>query len=537
MYSDERLYKAFLAEMQALEGFRMAYAAEHPSAPLGREDPDVRRLVEALAFFAGRSRLAGQQSIAAVRQRLLRQLLPYLLTPLPAMGIVQAVPTGRFAETTTLPRGTEMELRSAGQPSAIYRTLRDLRVLPITMGRVDMLPRPDGGIRILLPFQASYPRNDEIGRLGLLVDFLDDFPASLSVIHALKKHLRKVTVSFEDRVDVDTKGASCTFDFGLDAEDLEDAWPHPIQRERAYFHYPTADLFLNVEVPEPPRNWRRFVLCLDVDANWPRGLRLSRNVIQMFSVPVVNVQRCMCQPILCDGKKEQWPIRHPRPAMRMELQTVHGVYRVTETGLVPMRPGTLAGGSGSYELSQTQLRDGRRVHELWLHLPDAFAEPCTVSVDASWYQPWFARAAGDKVNAAPYRRNVAGLDWEVAGAFAVQRAVALEGDIDELMHVLVLQNKSRMDRDDIDTLLLGLGSVWAGPFAPVRALLAHVDVREVSQQRAGGANGVKLVYELRMKEHEKGLEPLVAKFAEGLQRILDAWIGESPVEVRVGSVT
>lgn len=533
MYSDERLYKAFLAEMQALEGFRMAYASEHPAAPLGREDPDVRRMVEALAFFAARSRLAGQGSIAAVRRRLLRQVLPYLLAPLPAMGLVQATPTGRFSETAVLPRGTEMELRGSGA-SAIFRTLRELRVLPLTLGRVDAVPRADGGTRYLLPFQAPYPRNDAIGRLSLRVDFLDDYPASLSMVHALRRHLRGVSVSFEERVDGETRGATCQVSFGLGAEDLEEAWPHPIERERGWFQFPAADLFMDVEVAEPPRNWRRFVLCVDVDSAWPRGLRLSRNVLQLFSVPVVNVQRCMCQPIVADGTRTQLPIRHPRPAMRMELQSVHGVYRVTEGGLVPLRPGALAGGSGSYELAQSELPDGRRVHELWLHLPEAFVAPATVVVDGAWCQPWFRPSSGEKVAVAPYRRAIAGLDWEVGGSFAPYRAGELDGDMDALMHVLVLQNKSRMDRDDLDTLLQGLGSVWAGPFAAVRALLGRVDVREVPMQRPGGPTGVKLVYELRMREHEAGLDPLIEAFAGRVQRILDAWISEAPVEVRVG---
>ena len=58
MASDE-LQKAFLEEMHALDNFRMAYAAEHPSTPLDRDDPDVRRLMEAMAFFTARTRIVG----------------------------------------------------------------------------------------------------------------------------------------------------------------------------------------------------------------------------------------------------------------------------------------------------------------------------------------------------------------------------------------------------------------------------------------------------------------------------------------------
>ena len=52
MEMDEKLYRAFLEQMYELETFRMEYASRHPSAPLDRDDPDVKRLVEALAFFS-----------------------------------------------------------------------------------------------------------------------------------------------------------------------------------------------------------------------------------------------------------------------------------------------------------------------------------------------------------------------------------------------------------------------------------------------------------------------------------------------------
>ena len=47
MQMNEKLYQAFLDEMHELENFRMDYASRHPSASLDRDDPDIKRLVEA----------------------------------------------------------------------------------------------------------------------------------------------------------------------------------------------------------------------------------------------------------------------------------------------------------------------------------------------------------------------------------------------------------------------------------------------------------------------------------------------------------
>lgn len=51
----ERDFGEFLSEMRALEEFRQSYAARHPLARIDREDPDVRRLTEALAYFTVRA--------------------------------------------------------------------------------------------------------------------------------------------------------------------------------------------------------------------------------------------------------------------------------------------------------------------------------------------------------------------------------------------------------------------------------------------------------------------------------------------------
>jgi len=50
MKTDDNLYKLFLEHMHDLENFRMSYAALHPATPLDREDPDVRRLTEAMTL-------------------------------------------------------------------------------------------------------------------------------------------------------------------------------------------------------------------------------------------------------------------------------------------------------------------------------------------------------------------------------------------------------------------------------------------------------------------------------------------------------
>lgn len=529
---NERLYKAYLDELQALEGFRTAFAAEHATAPLPPDDPDVRRLVEALAFFAARSRQAAVATLLAERRRLFRQFLPYLVEPLPAMGMLQAVPTGRLTEAVELPRGTEIALRDAGDRVALFRTLRALRLLPLSLGRPGVLVLPDGRLRFTVPAAASYPRNDAIGTLAFHVNLLNDFNGSLRLLHALEHHLDRVAISFDERVDEHTRGAACRIAFpGSDGSDGDDTM-HPLARERAYFHFPRAELFFELETPPPPRNWQRFTLMFDVGTDWPRNLRLTADALQLFATPIVNLSRTPAQPIVHDGTRERWPIRHPAPAGRHQLHSVRGVYRIADDALVPLRPATIAGGDGAFELADEVAADGTRRAALLVHLPAALETPTTLSVEAEWMQPWFSSSIGQRLTIAPYRRALGGVQWELSGDLVAHRDATIGDAADDFTQILVLQHRRALGRDDLDALLHVLG-VWAGPFAPVRALLADVQVHEAPAPRCAHGDESRLVYELGLRPCEPALQPLVRRFARHLERILGAFIAELAVDVRV----
>ncbi|MGD8989677.1 MAG: type VI secretion system baseplate subunit TssF, partial [Syntrophobacterales bacterium] len=143
MKTDDDLYKVFLEQMHELENFRMSYAAMHPAIPLEREDPDVRRLTEAMAYFAARTHLAGIRNIIEFRRRIFQQFFSYLLTPLPAMGMIRAALSGKFSEPVVLPKGTEIAVSSETKGTAIFRTLHDLRILPLSVTEMKMLLLPN----------------------------------------------------------------------------------------------------------------------------------------------------------------------------------------------------------------------------------------------------------------------------------------------------------------------------------------------------------------------------------------------------------
>ena len=533
MKPDDILYKIFLEHMHELENFRMSYATMHPATPLDRDDPDVRRLTEAMAYFAARTHAAGLRNIADFRRRIFQQFFPYLLTPLPAMGMARAKLTGQFTEPVMLPKGTEMAVSSETKGTAMFRTTCELRLLPISVTEMKMLLLPNRGYRIVLALSAPYERNEDIGYLRFHINHLDDFQVSLRVLHSLEKHLRKASVVFDENVTEETRGAGCEVTFGAVQDGEDEELPHPLQKERLFFHFPHQELFLTVRIGSQPRNWSKFAICFDLDSQWPRSLVLNEDVFQLFTVPIVNLNPGMAQPIICDGTQERYSIRHPEPEYNFDLHSVAGVFQVQDGSMVPMRAGILSGGSGSYELEETVEPTGVKRHWLSLHFPGAFEEPKTIAIDARWMQAGFSEALREWLQVAPYTRSIVGLEWELVGEIMGHAENTFQKEMEGFLHLLTLKNKTTLNIDDLLGMLQILGSVHQGHFKRAFDLLSEVRVKESPFNKGGVPGMMKHVYYLRFRDFDASYLPLVETFTAKVGRILDAWISEGTVEVQM----
>jgi len=531
---DDPLYKEFLEEMGALENFRMSYAAAHPSASLDRDDPDVKRLIEALAFFSARTKRAGIRNIIASQRRIFQQFFSYLMSPLPAMAMLQAMPGGQFAETVLFPKGSGISVSPENGESAIFKTLHDLRVLPVSLEDVNMLLMPGKGYRLLLNLAAPYPRNDDIGWIQFHINHLNDFLTSLRVLHTLKRHLVRASVAFDEKVSESTHGELCEVSFGkrVDENEEEDL-SHPLEKERLFFHFPWQELFMNVQVPKPSRNWRRFTLCLDLDAQWPRTLILNKDIFQLFVTPIINLRRKMAQPVLCNGTKERYAIRYPEMEYGFKLHSVLGVYEVTKSGMIPVTPGIVSGTTGSYEIEPSRDETAERDKYLILHFPEAFENPRTIAIDALWLQPQFSKTIDKRLQIVPYQRNIVGLRWELPLDIVPHTENRLTKDREGFLRLLTLVNKSIRSLDDLSEILRSMGSVIEGQFQPAYELLTEIRVEEAPQRNHEKEGMIKNVYYLHFKDFDTAIYPLLESFREHICYILDAWVSEAVVEVGI----
>jgi type VI secretion system protein ImpG len=337
-----------------------------------------------------------------------------------------------------------------------------------------------------------------------------------------------------------SRGASCRTSFGLPPSaptEIEESI-HPLMAERWFFHFPQQELYINFDVPAPPRNWQDFTLCLNLDSQWPAGLILNEEIFQLFAVPAVNMRRALGQPIICDGTQERYPIRHPQPEHRFELHSVLGVYEInSERRMVPLRAGVISGGSGSYEIDQNTAQSGSsRIKWLMPHFPESFASRKTLVVDGLWFQPWYSDAVTQRQRIQPYDRTLVGVKWDWLGSGKPHAVNTLLKQTDAFTHVFMLANKSVLNVEDIAKLLRALGTVRAGEFRSALRMMAASRVESVPHQKPEGAGLIRHVYHLLFNDYDPALHPLMETFVGHVERVLDAWISDAAIEAVLETV-
>ncbi|MCP3060881.1 type VI secretion system baseplate subunit TssF [Myxococcus sp. K38C18041901] len=528
----DRLHQDFLEEMASLERFRQRFHERYPAAPLEREDPDVRRLIEAMAFFSVQTRHATLHNLRSTWRRLFAGFFDFLLEPLPTRAVVQAQPMGKMGEAVLLPRGTELRLSPAEGEPGTFRLQRDLRVLPITLESTEVRPLVKGGHRLMLHFESRHERADAIGTMSLHVRHLDEYLPSLAVFHALRQHLREVSVVYGPPADEHVTGERCevSFDREPPAPDDSETFAHPLQRLRSFFLFPETELFLHVAVPPSRGGWRRFSLCFDLAQAWTVGRSHRPDFLVPFAVPVENLRAEPAQVITTDGTRSEHPIRNMSAGRELALHSVTGVFEMTKTGLAPLRPAHLPGTGPGYEVEEVPSENGPSPH-LVLRMPEAFTTPRKLVVEALWHQPRFASEASGRMSVSVPARHIEGLEWRLVGQLQPDRESPLRDDLTALTQLLAWKAQATMGLDELRSVLQHLGTPSEGPFRRCLPLLREMSVSRVPDSAMKGS-GLRNIYEVVLEPFEEGFEPLVVTFLTRVRDLLDAWNHEATVELK-----
>jgi len=535
MVPEESFEQSLLSELRAIDSFRRRYASEQPLARVDAQDPDVQRLIEVLAFSAVRTRQALHNNERATWRRLLGSFFQPLLRPLPAMALLQAHVTARLSDTVVLPAGSAVQATTVDGFVASFQTLAELRVVPMSLERCEILRAPQG-LRLALTFQSRLPRPDAVGTLRLGLHYLDDYLAALTVFVQLRAHLRRAFVVYDAPVSEASEGPSCAVEFGPSFDEPYAADErNPLSAVRSFFHFPQQELGLQIAVPPSPRPWSRFTICLDMAPEWPRRPAPFRELFQPFVVPVMNLRRSSAQPILCDGTQDAYPIHFVHADASYRLHTIDGVYRITADGLIPIPVATLQQAAPSYELehipisgSPSQAED--ELAALILRIPSAVLDPAPILVEGQWHQPGLGMHLQGPLRLTLPDRSVAGIELSVLGAVRVGHQPQLGRDAAALRRLLALKMKAVLSLDELRALFSLLETTESGPFRGFPARLLDVRVEAVPDESLRGA-GIRHIYHLLLSAPSLEEAPLWDAFCSQLQRLLDAWNYEGRSEV------
>jgi hypothetical protein len=320
-----------------------------------------------------------EQSVYARECILLRHEFPFLFTSLPTMGMVE-YRGGRNCQTFT--QDTVFKIAHA------RRNPEQERVA--FFSPIGTFPTFPGSLRVgwesrgkRLQFEWASPDSGRYDIQSLRVyTRWENYRKSLSLQHMLTNG-ELVNIEFWDQ---NTRIASTTqgkISFGLDENyHAPEMISHPVEKVRSFFHFPEQRLYLNFDFAEiPPTSWNRCKIEMTLPGEAPGVFSRIRDISSLFHlsmIPVVNLHKGDFQPILLDGKKDRYPLRHPDG--NFIFHSLIGIYLESPEGGKKERIWPKIFGGTGYELEESG--DGT---QLSLQVPkEVFDHPRKLTGTALW---------------------------------------------------------------------------------------------------------------------------------------------------------
>jgi type VI secretion system protein ImpG len=587
----EDLFREFLAEVQALDDFRSEYQSRYDFEGLGRDDQDVRRLMEAMAFYTARTRGGVQRAMHRYKLQALEQLFPHLLSPMPAMALLYPILTSNVTETRRLSRSAEIRVASAPPaspaasraaaalpapaeevaPPRLFRALADIPVYPLhIVERSVRLAKAGGaasssgssppsgparsslapgapvapGPSLLSLALAASPRALESKRyyadvqlplreLVLYVNPQGDALYALRLFDALSQSLRRVTARFFSEGVLRHELVTRRVRHGL-APSTGEGWENPIELARRSIHFPLAELCLGIPLSGAPAEWTSMTLELELDERWPPNLAVTDQTFLLNAGPIENLVRRTAEPIDADGTRARHRIEHQQPATGLAVREILGVYRgdpAKPGARTTLLPSALAG--EGYTLEVEGCGPSR---ETWLELDSARGTPEAperLYIDAEWYTPDALLPNGREAHVSVEDHDLGALVWRVTDPLRPPHQSSFAGDAKALDRLLDLHGRRLSSVADLELLLQVLGVGESEVFSRLPRYIDSLTSSFAPDARAP-SGGVR-AYDIALAQLPPVLAPAARLLFRLLPGILGTWTGDMEVQVRVAS--
>lgn len=533
----DALYSAFL---ESLDDFgRFGLTGRGAGASIRPQDPDLMRLVEAIAWFSARTRSAAQGAFYDAVTRMAGGALDGLMVPLPACALVRGSTDDRLVDPVTLPAGTRFQVDLTDDETApahsgseggrvVTRRCLMTSLEPVTLWPIDIahaMFRDSGGRRrIDLELEARVPQRGARS-LPFHVHRIGSYEASVDLHTALRTH----TTAIEAVTD-SGEVMPCTWAFDTSDRPGPDDRRDPIVRTRSFFHFPEQALAMTVNVPAPSRAWQRLTLRLVLGRGWSARTAVVDETFQLYMVPLVNAWADFARPIAYDATRDTVSPVSTSALSGVRATAVRGVYRASKN-MQPLLPFCVGLRDEGFEVIHPADQASPRVR---VRIPTAFEAPEKLMIDTVWSQPDQWLGVPSTVAVQLEGRAVQGADFHLAGHVHLPVAGPLAGDPELTLDLLAVRAQRSLDVRSLRGLMRTMGADGSSPFAELPDRIGRV---ELLHRPRGGVNGSQSVptYVVHIIEPPGANPGLLVCFGDQIRAVLRGF-GAREVELEVVAV-
>jgi type VI secretion system protein ImpG len=351
--------KYYQDELTYLRDLGREFAREYPAlAPvLGQSgtDPDVERLLEGVAFLTGRVRQKLDDEIPEIIHSTASLLFPHLLRPIPAMSILELVPTRQgLRDRRVVAAGAEFDTTSIDGTALRFSSTRDCEVLPWTLEGTRLQPGASG--RTTISFQLDVSPGLTLGQLRpekVRLHVVEETRIALLLTYFLIEHCHGITVSAKSpnqkNADVLSLSAKDIRHVGLDEDDA--LLPHTehllpgFRLVEEYFLLPQKFAFFEIsgfaELAQTAPKATSLEITIELDSHPPLAHALAADCLRLHCVPIVNVFNTTAEPIRISPERERYLVRPAAlPRDRSSVYSILGVTGINRSSdrRTPVRP-------------------------------------------------------------------------------------------------------------------------------------------------------------------------------------------------------
>ena len=335
----------FNDELKLLRELATEFAQANPAlAPLlgeNKTDPDVERLLEAVAFQNSMLRRKLELDFPELIHKLTQLILPHYLRPIPATTIIGFSTKTTEGQSTLIPAGTQFASAPVDGTICRFSTTCDVQIHPLELSNAVFVQHSglSGEIRLSLTLKGLPLSRWQPGKLRF---FLSGDNASATELYLLlSRHVTRIILTPA------TGGAALILPPGClepagfaEGEELFPYPPHAFPAYRLlqeYLYAPEKFLFFDLagwEFWEHRGEGTEFTLRFELDSLPSDPQRVRRESIALNAVPAVNLFSHDADPISVNHRVGRYLVcpagENPAHCRAFSVDRVTGYSRATD---------------------------------------------------------------------------------------------------------------------------------------------------------------------------------------------------------------